>query len=220
MSEWRLFEEGTVPEWTTPAFYFGRERAPHLEQDLHRPRLFEAAAQVVDAYDTYSCTSVVDLGAGDGGLLSLLLADPDERFNRANVWGYDLQPENIAGARERDVPVFLGDVVAGFEFFSRADDAAGEKLPLEWGDLAVATEVLEHLVDPHQFVRTIAEHCQVLVASSPRTERPGSAYAYHAWAFDEAGYRELLEQAGFEVVRQEPVGMFQVVTGIKKDNER
>jgi hypothetical protein len=55
----------------------------------------------------------------------------------------------------------------------------------------------------------------VLVASSPHTERPGAAYGFHTYAWDLDGYRALLEQAGFEVVRQEPVGMFQVVTGVR-----
>jgi 2-polyprenyl-3-methyl-5-hydroxy-6-metoxy-1,4-benzoquinol methylase len=215
MGEWRLFEEGTVPEWTRPDWYAGRERAPHLEQELHRPRLLEAAEQINAAAEKYDCDTLVDLGAGDGGLLQLLYGGRKSRWNGMTAWGYDLQPENVTGAMERGVPVFYGDVIAGVEFLGRASDGTEQKMPIDWGEIAVATEMLEHLVDPHGFVREIAKHAKVLVASSPHTERPGAAYGFHTFAWDLDGYRALLEQAGFEVVRQEPVGMFQVCTAVR-----
>lgn len=208
MGEWRLFEEGTVPEYTTPAWYAGREHAPHLEQDLHRGRLQEAADQVMSIADTRGPVSVVDLGAGDGGLLSLL---PNDLV--FSCWGYDLQQTNVAAARHRGVSVRLGDAVEGWcrPRFPRESD----RQPIEWGDVAVCTEMLEHLIDPHAFVRTIADHCPVLVASSPYTERPGSAYEYHTWAWDPDGYKALMEQAGYYVTRSRLVDMFQVVTAVK-----
>jgi hypothetical protein len=43
VGEWRLFDEGTVPEYTQPEWYVGREHAPHLEQGGHRERLMVAA---------------------------------------------------------------------------------------------------------------------------------------------------------------------------------
>lgn len=213
--EWQLFDEGTVPEWTQPSWYEGRERAPHLEQDLHRPRLLEAAEQVNAAAEKYGCDSVVDLGAGDGGLLQLLYAGKHSRWNGINAWGYDLQPTNVAGAKERGVPVFHGNVIAGVEFLGRSEGGTEQTLPIDWGQIAVATEMLEHLLDPKAFVREIAAHARVLVASSPHTERPGNAYGFHTFAWDLDGYRALMEQAGFEVVRQEPVGMFQVCTSVR-----
>jgi len=215
MAEWQLFEPGTVPEWTRPSWYAGRERAPHLEQDLHRPRLLEAAEQVDAAAEKYGCDSLVDLGAGDGGLLQLLYSDRRSRWSGMNAWGYDLQPENVAGAKERGVQVLYGDVIAGVEFLGRDADGTEQTMPIDWGQIAVATECLEHLLEPHRFVRDVAAHAKVLIASSPHTERPGNAYGFHAWAWDQDGYRVLLEQAGFEVVRQEPVGMFQVCTGVR-----
>jgi hypothetical protein len=71
--------------------------------------------------------------------------------------------------------------------------------------------MLEHLVDPHAFVRTIAENVQGLVCSSPWQERPGHAYEFHTWAWDFDGYRALVEQAGSTVQRHEAVGPFQVM---------
>lgn len=192
--EWRLFEPGTVPEWTTPAWYAGRDRAPHLEQEAHKARLHLAAEMVRDVAGAYPVRTVVDLGAGDGGLLSLLTD------TGLTAWGYDLQPSNIVGARERSVDVRLGDVVAG---------------DIEWGDIAVATELIEHLLDPHQFVTRVAKRCQVLVASSPAWETVDSHYEFHTFAWDYDGYRALLEQGGYEVVRHEDAGGFQVALGVR-----
>jgi 2-polyprenyl-3-methyl-5-hydroxy-6-metoxy-1,4-benzoquinol methylase len=205
MGEWRLFPEGTVPEFTTEVWYTDRERAPHLEQDAHRERLYEAAAQVHAAAQAYDLRTVSDLGAGDGGLLSLL--DPT-RIHAA--WGYDLQQTNVDAAwKDRGVNVEYGNVVEGWTWFNH------HRVPIRFGDIAVATETLEHLVDPHIFVRTVAKNSRVLVASSPCNERPGSAYEFHCWAWDQDGYRTLLEQAGFHVVAQQIHGGFQVLTGVR-----
>jgi 2-polyprenyl-3-methyl-5-hydroxy-6-metoxy-1,4-benzoquinol methylase len=193
VSEWRLFPAGTVPEYTTAGWYAGRERAPHLEDETHRPRLIRSATQVGQLAFQLGARSVVDLGAGDGGLLSLL--GPALR-----AWGYDLMPENVAAAKGRGVDVRQGDVLLD---------------PLEWGEIAVATEMLEHLVEPHQFVRTIAANARALVCSSPHNERPGHAYEFHTWAWDFAGYRALVEQGGFTVQHHEAVGPFQVIAAVR-----
>lgn len=191
--EWRLFDEGTVPEYTRPEWYVGREHAPHLEQPGHRERLMQTAAYVAHAAFGTKMRTVVDLGAGDGGLLSLL--GPGLR-----AWGYDLMPANIDAAKERGVDVRLGDVTA---------DA------IDWADIAVCTEMLEHLVDPHALVREIAGNCRVLVCSSPADERPGRAYEFHTWCWDDEGYRALVEQAGFIVKAYRRVNRFQVLMAVR-----
>ena len=194
MSEWRLFPEGTIPEYSTPEWYEGRDRAPHLEEGIHQGRLRLASEMATSAANRHGCVSIVDLGAGDGGLLSTI--------GGIRAWGYDLQHSNVDPARqERGVDVRYGDVVTG---------------DIEWGDLAVATEMLEHLVDPHAFVRRIAEYSRVLVASSPYTETDESHYAFHLWAWDMDGYRALLEQAGYRVERHETVDLFQAIQGVRE----
>jgi hypothetical protein len=135
--------------------------------------------------------TVVDLGAGDGGLLSLLDRIPADR-----KYGYDLTPENVAGARQRGQNVILGDCVDGV---------------IDWGDIAVATEMLEHLVDPHDFVGRIADNSRFLVASSPWTETKDAHYEFHTWAWDVAGYAELLESNGWVILSHVSVSWFQVV---------
>lgn len=186
--EWRLFEEGTIPVHTTPEWYAGREHAPHLEQVAHRDRLMFTAAQVAREVMA-GATTVVDLGSGDGGLLSLL-------GPAVKAWGYDLQQTNIDAAKKRGVDVRYGDVLV--------DD-------IDWGEIAIATEMLEHLVDPHAFVRTIGEHSRVLICSSPRLETGELHYEFHTWAWDAEGYRALVEQGGWRVDRHTPVHGFQVL---------
>ena len=192
--EWRLFPEGTVPEYTRPEWYAGRDHAPHLDQPLHRGRLLQTASFVAQAAFAGKLRTVVDLGAGDGGLLSLL-------GPALTGWGYDLMPTNLDAAKKRGADVRYGDVVAG---------------DIEWAEVAVCTEMLEHLVDPHGFVRRIGEHAQVLVCSSPWQERPGNAYEFHTFAWDMDGYRALVEQGGFKVQRQRCVGPFQVILAVRR----
>jgi hypothetical protein len=190
---WRLFEAGTVPEYTQPEWYAGRDRAPHLEQAGHRERLTLTARLINEHVVGTDLATLSDLGAGDGGLLSLL--DPSIR-----AWGYDLQQSNLDGAAERGVDVRYGDVVTG---------------DIDWGDIVVATEMLEHLVDPHGLVCRIRANARVLVCSSPWHERAGGAYEFHTWAFDPVGYRALVRKAGFEVLRHEFSGPFQIILAVR-----
>lgn len=195
--EYRFYPDG-VPPVSTFAFHEHRERAPHLEQPAHRPRLLRAAQFVGRAAARVEARTgrrptVSDLGCGDGGLLSLLPPD------MVDAWGYDFAPANVAGWAERGVRAEQRDVFGS--------DHTGVKV----GDIAVCTEVLEHLADPHGAVRWIGETAQFLVASSPWPETPEQYDECHAWAWDLDGYRALVEQGGFRVLRQEKVSWFQVV---------
>jgi hypothetical protein len=207
VTEYRLFPEGTVPHVSTAAFHEHRERAPHLEQPVHRGRLEKAAALVREAAGLHQstgpghATGVSDLGCGDGGLLFLLNScDPYHLL----AWGYDFQPSNEAGWALRGVQGELADVFG--------PGHGGAIL----GDVSVTTEVLEHLADPHGAVRWIGEHSRFLVASSPWTETPESHDECHCWAWDQDGYRALIEQGGFTVIRHETVGQFQVILGERR----
>jgi hypothetical protein len=209
MAEYKLFD-GAVPHVSTREFHAHRERAPHLEQAVHQPRLHTAAMLVrravvqhmLDCPGSRNCVPhpVSDLGCGDGGLLSLIA---DE--GRVEAWGYDFQPSNQAGWNQRGVHAHLRDVFG--------EDR--EKAVL--GLTTVATEVLEHLADPHGAVRWIGAHSRYLVASSPWNETSESHDECHAWAWDQAGYRALVEQGGFTVLRHETVGQFQVVLAEQKE---
>jgi hypothetical protein len=195
VTAWKLFP-GKVAHVSTPEFHEHRERAAHLEQEGHRPRLIKAAefveqAQAVDQ----SRLSVSDLGCGDGGLLELLKA------RQWPAWGYDFAPANEAGWQERGVDA------------SRLDVFGADRDKVRFGDIAVVTEVLEHLSDPFEAVRWIGLHSSWIVASSPHDETGKWHDECHAWAFDVQGYRALISGGGFQLVRHEIVGRFQLILG-------
>ena len=159
--ELRFFDAGTIPEYSTREWHAGRDRAMHLEQPEHQPRLFKARDYVLEVAAKMLRCRVSDFGAGDGGLLSLI-AGSDKV---AECWGYDFTPANVAGALERGVTVDLADFVAS---------------PVQFGDVAVLTEVLEHMADPHEFLRRAhGNDVFALVASSPADETEHDRVGYH-----------------------------------------
>lgn len=187
MTEWRIYKNNTVPPVSTFEFHAERERAPHLEQGWHRVRLLRAADLIREAAAMLpGPVGVSDLGCGDGGLLSVIHHDLN-----LDCWGYDFQPSNQDGWAERGVQAEALDV------FNGGQDKACV------GDIAVVTEVLEHIADPHGALRWIAQHAQFLVASSPALENDVHHDECHAWAWDVDGYRQLVEDAGFEVLVHE-----------------
>lgn len=191
MTAWKLFD-GDVAHVSTAQFHADRERARHLDDPFHRPRMLKAAEFVRIAADQLDDPSVSDLGCGDGGLLSLIR-------DEFEAWGYDFCPANAAGWPERGVKAELLDAFG--------DGRAKVRL----GAITVVTEVLEHLTNPAEALAWIRQHSQFLVASSPWIETGERHDECHAWAFDRDGYRELIGGAGFRVLRHAEVGTFQVV---------
>jgi trans-aconitate methyltransferase len=204
LMEHRLFE-GAVPFVSTAEFHADRERAPHLEQEWHRPRL-ERAAEFVRRFGQVDPVTVSDLGCGDGGLLQLL----DGMLEVRASWGYDFAPANAAGWRQRQVNGELLDV------FGKDWDQ------VLFGQVVVMTEVLEHVADPHRILRLIRESrdpvsllpVSGLVVSSPWNETPANHSPEHAWAWDREGYAAMIEGAGWAVARHDTVGLFQVVSAV------
>lgn len=184
MTEYKLFE-GDRAFVATPEFHRHRERAAHLEQPDHEARIQAAAKEAREL----NPSSIVDLGCGDGGFLSLVHDIPS--------WGFDFQPSNQQGWDERGVIAELRDV------FNTHD------VP-RWGELAVATEVVEHLQDPHGAVRWIAENARWVIASSPsQDDMSGDC---HAWAWDHEGYRALFEPH-FVILKHFDVEWSQMIVG-------
>ena len=196
MTEWKLFD-GDAPFVSTAAFHEHRERAPHLDQPHHWPRLHVAGQYLREAAGPGATLS--DLGCGDGGLLSLV-----QGYFPAGAWGYDFQPSNAAGWAERGVTAY-------------ALDFAGTGMnQVKLGNVVVMTEVLEHLANPHGILRWVYGHPEVdaLVCSSPVNENDRMHDECHAWAWDFDGYSALVAGAGFSIVRHQVVGNFQVVEAV------
>lgn len=195
--EWRLFEEGTIPEVSTFQFHEHRERAPHLEQDVHQLRLNKAANFALAGLSWAEDRTIMDVGCGDGGLLQLIMQSGV--YPPVKAWGYDFTPSNLAGRDIRGVDIRSANFLVD---------------PLDWGSVVIATEVLEHLADPHRFIRQVFDHANAFVCSSPRFETYESHDECHAWAWDMDGYKAMIEDAGFTVVKHESAGLFQVILSV------
>lgn len=198
MTEHRLFDPVDPPEWLDPEWWRDLEHCDHLGSPTgaHVARLHAAAAlatkasSLIDSSSSTSC--VVDLGAGDGALLSLL---PDPL--RDVSFGYDIIRADVQYANEaRGVKVWLRNV----------NKAIRNGAPIA-GPVSVLTEVLEHMADPHGFLAALRQHAIVgqtrsklryVVASSPWGETPEQHEWNHAWAWDGAGYEAMFEAAGFK----------------------
>jgi 2-polyprenyl-3-methyl-5-hydroxy-6-metoxy-1,4-benzoquinol methylase len=192
VTEHRLYAD-KIPVVSTAEYHRDRSRAPHLEQEGHRDRLHRARDFIATLADGRALT-VSDLGCGDGGLLSLVQELPG-----VTAWGYDFQPSNADGWRERGVTAYLADVFNG------------DRSRVRLGDVVVMTEVLEHLADPHGVLAWVRESAGHLVCSSPWNEGPHLHDECHAWTWDVEGYALMIERAGWTVVRHDQVGPFQVV---------
>lgn len=192
MAEYRL-QQSNYP--STYEFHQNRERAPHLEQDWQKGRLFMAAKFIRGVMPK----SVVDLGCGDGGLLSLIKDIPS--------WGYDFCPANQEGWEERKISAEFADVFNDPDFTPR------------WGELTVVTEVLEHVAEPHRVVEWIAKNSTYIVASSPANELPGDHICEgeheHIWSWDEEGFKNMITNH-FTILNYRKVDWNQIVLGRSK----
>ena len=202
--EIKLQPENSV--YTTAEYHKDRPRATHLEQrGGHRSRLLMAGAYSAELTADYGCTTLVDIGCGDGGFLQLINLFYDK------VWGYDFQPANIDGARiDRKVDVKYYNIVKEFE-----------KLDLN-ADVGVMTEVLEHLDNPHTYLKELLlkTSLQYLILSSPVNETLEKHYEGHVWAWDMGGYANLINESGWLMIKNTSAQGFQVALATRKRAEQ
>jgi Predicted methyltransferase (contains TPR repeat) len=180
MTEYRLFSKATVPDFTTPGFFGAHPWVAPAHQTGHAERTQMTAELIRDVYGDAQTLS--DLGCGDGALLAAIRDLP------LRTWGYDAGRANVAQAQAAGLDVRLADFLSA---------------PVEFGDLIVMSEVLEHLVDPHGWLVTLPA-C-TLVASTPSSETDQWHYIHHAWAWDEAGFAQMIADVGFRVLDQRTV---------------
>lgn len=143
----------------------------------------------------YKPSSVLDLACGDGSLTTT--ADSLHHIDRAQF--VDISRPSIddlciryadrmhpAGARS-GWNAAVSDALSWLE----EDD--------EVFDLVVLSEMLEHFPDPDDIVRRCANRAKILVASSPliREAHGDDGNPEHLWAFDEDGYKSMLEGNGW-----------------------
>lgn len=205
MTEWRLYPEGTVPAFTQPAFFEAHDWIPPEVQTGHRERVTMVATMVAELEQVIA--EVIDLGAGDGSLIAAIAAARPG----PSVHGYDLGAANLRRAAQTGRDVAYGNIVDELEQLLAPGISARFAV-------IVCTEVVEHLLDPHAFVRRLAAASagRTVILSSPSSENALNHYEHHAWAWDLDGYRQLVEAAGFTVLDQRETSAgslrFQAVT--------
>lgn len=191
--EWKFFDSDS--DFTKAEWYKDRDPAHHIEEADHRDRILTARNLVLQAHEMGAKTTV-DLGCGDGGLLQLL------KFTPVKAWGYDLMPKNVEHA------VKVRGVDARYTDFNSDD--------IEYGDVAIMTEVLEHMIDPHKVVRELPS--KFLIASSPYNESDKNHYEFHLWAWDKEGYDNLITQGGYRIVNKiYSAGWSQIVLAVRDE---
>lgn len=183
--EARLFDPENPPVWLDSESWRDTDNCNHLDNRVHRARL-EAAAETAVRAAKLACTlTIVDLGSGDGGMLSLL----PEPY-KSNSYGYEVIIDSVHYASaNRGVDVRYANVLT--------DD-------LKLSDVAVMTEMLEHLEDPHGFLRKLYDPAivQYIVVSSPHGETAEHHEWNHAWAWDREGYADMVRGAGWTILEQ------------------
>lgn len=152
----------------------------------HQPGFAQRAKMVTDLVELVrairsGATTVCDLGCGDGALLRWLKLGK-------NAWGYELGRGDVEYGRSRGTDVIHADIV---------EDWAG----LTYGDVIIASEVLEHITDPVTFLSRLPRD-PVLIVSSPSRESGVWHNPIHTWAWDLAGYRDVVERGGWVPVYQ------------------
>ena len=185
MLEHCTFDPANPPEWLDSNWWRETPNCNHLDNRVHRLRLMCAAFTACTAADIEETRSIVDLGAGDGGLLSLLPKDYCEVS-----YGYEIITDSVRYANDvRGVDVRQANVVVGLH-----------QIALQ--PIAVMTEMLEHLADPHMFLRRLSQTGTIksIVISSPHSETPDYHEWNHAWVWDREGYAKLVTDNGFEIV--------------------
>ena len=174
MAGWKLFDDvlPEPPDMLASRGWMDLERQPGFTQ---RADMVAGLVGLIAALRP-DMRTVTDLGCGDGSMM--------KRFpSTLKAWGYELGAGDVAEGRARGLDVRQADIIHG---------------DLEYGDLLVASEVLEHLGNPQSFLQLLPD--RLLIVSSPSKETGDWHNAIPAWAWDMDGYRELLETSGWRVL--------------------
>lgn len=150
--------------YSTQEFHNDRDAVDHVNDEGHRPRIELAAQWANQLVRANPELTIIDYGAGTGGLLSLIETD--------NKTGYDFTPANVEFAQNNGRDVFYKDFVNSER---------------EYSDIAIITECLEHLDDPLGFIKSL--EAEWLIMSMPVGETNEAHYEYHTHGADEEGVK-------------------------------
>lgn len=175
--EYKLFD---TPHSHDEAFYRNRDAADHIHQRDHKPRLLavlDELKQIVTDEDT-----IADFGCGNGGLIREI-----EKLMDNRIWGYDLSPKNVQDAENKESHnVKLVDFV---------NDPT-----IEYPDIAICSETIEHLVNPDMFLLKLKEKgVKKAIFSTPGYETIDFHAPFHLWVWTDDSFKEVFERTGWTV---------------------
>lgn len=180
--EARLFDPLNPPEWLDPLWWVDQPHVNHVDNRVHQARLESAANTAMELADSLHDAAICDIGSCDGGLLGLI-------SDGYTAFGYDVIANSIVyGQHIRGVDLRYGDVT-------------GDST-LELAPVVVCTEMLEHLKDPHGFLKELRQRdiVEYAIFSSPHSETAEYHEWNHAWAWDREGYAKMITDAGWTIV--------------------
>lgn len=182
-------------------FYKDREPADHVNQPgYHRERLLTALELVSKELSCLSNpVSLADFGCGTGGLLNEL----HQRHPEITMFGYDMSPQAIRfGRKKYNLDLWLGDFTRRTDIsYPNEEDIIKKSDEIEYPDILILTETLEHLVDPYSFIYGLY-HTPVrsIIASVPDYEGPGNIGEHHLWAWTDTSFCTLFTEGGYSVL--------------------
>lgn len=160
------------------------------EDDPRYTRFYKQLEQLVENH--VGGKKILDVGCGDGVFLSSLSAEWSKQGLEPSLSGCTL-------AKKRNLEVTCGTL----------DDTAGQFDV----DLISSLDVIEHVIDPHQFIESFKPHLRrggvVMLLTGDADSYPariaGPQWSYLRWCghisiFSQSGLRKLLESHGFEVI--------------------
>ena len=164
-------------------WYKDREAVDHINQPGHRPRLLQVQDFLFGILQQKPSATICDFGCGNAGLIREI-----ETKTSNQIWGYDLWPANVEDAHLKGNK----DNVFYKDFIVESD--------IKYPDIAICTEVLEHLVDPDTFIKKLLDNkVEYIIASSPDYETPTYHAPFHLWVFNGDSYKEMFTDAGWKV---------------------
>ena len=165
-------------------WYKDREVADHINQEGHRHRLMKVKDYVLELVGTDESITIADFGCGNGGLMREI----EKSIPNNKIWGYDLCPANVEDSHQKGNT----ENIKYLDFVNE---------DVEFPNIVISTEVLEHLVDPDAFIKRLLDNgVEYIVASSPDYETPTYHAPFHLWVFNGDSYKEMFEQQGWEVL--------------------
>lgn len=153
---------------------------------------YEVASRIISEHlSRSSVRAVVDIGCGDGYFTNLLAG----MFPSAKVRGFDFSEKGIEYARlmakSENVSFTVGN----------AFEHGGTNI-----DLIVATDVIEHVFDPEDFLMNCREHLSeeggAILLSTPIRVKEVPDDPYHTHEFFVGELKALVERCGFAVIEQ------------------